>query len=51
MLQNEEFPHVDFTGYFEKERQVKHKLEDDFSCGITTGALSLTIKGCVRVCV
>ena len=28
----------DFTGYFENERQVKYKLEDDPS-GITTGAL------------
>ena len=36
-----EFSRVDlrnFTGYFENERQVKYKLEDDPSCGITTGA-------------
>ena len=36
-----EFYHFDlkdFTGYFEHERQVKYKLEDDPSCGITTGA-------------
>ena len=35
-----EFYHFDlkdFTGYFEHERQVKYKLEDDPSCGITTG--------------
>ena len=33
----------DFTGYFENERQVKYKLEDDPSCGITTGALFIHI--------
>ena len=30
----------DFTGYLENELQVKHKLENDSSCGITTGAFN-----------
>ena len=41
-----EFSHLDlrdFTGYFEHERQVKYKLEDDPSCGITTGTLFIHI--------